>query len=416
MQNNIINPDEVRTQLEALANEIEKSDRKAANRLHNLRIAVGRGNNADAWAASNINQLINPEQIIEKYRNQPMTDNLVSLLEWIRNILIFVPLLVSWYGISQAVSKYGDFVGKHRDQITQPFLYLWQTGFGNELPGWQTLGFLAGIDAILLFLLVVVTIAHSTLGELWKQRRFQEAERLRTDLTDTLAGAALCLTTRSWQQPTNFVDAFDQSSRSFKETMDKMLGRIESLAQAQRQDHQTFTDLRKDLSNIMTGVSSAMNGLKASNDVLRKSMSQLSTPLIEISNTLGIVGTSSQELITLYKNQVSGLQAILSTLQQWGTALQNTLGKLDSAVNTGQRLVSNVEKSYTQSEALHAAMTKELAAQTQLTGAMVGSTSDLRTLVSDLATCLNEYKALNKEIYDLAGRVAILAQRLPARP
>src|SRR6185437_10365281 len=133
---------------------------------------------------SDIVKLINPDQIVENYKNQPTTDTFISVLEWGRNILIFLPLLVSWFGISQAVSKYSDFVGKHQDQITQPFLYLWQTGFGGELPSWLTLGSLAAIDAFLLFLLVTVTIVHTSLADIGRQRRFQAAERLRADLPD----------------------------------------------------------------------------------------------------------------------------------------------------------------------------------------------------------------------------------------
>lgn len=415
MQNNIINPDEVRTQLEALANDVEKNDRKAANRLHNLRVAVGKGNNADAWASTDIVELINPEQIVEHYKNQPTADALISALEWSRNILIFLPLLVSWFGISQAVSKYSEFVGKHQDQITQPFLYLWQTGFGGELPSWLTLGSLAGIDAFLLFLLVAVTIVHTSLVDIGRQRRFKDAERLRADLTDALAGAALCLATRNWQQPQNFVDTFDKSSRFFKEAIEKLLARIEVLAKNQNQDHQIFANLSSDLNKIMGTVSTAVNDLKRSNDELRLSIGQLVAPTQKISNTLEIVGASSQELITLYKNQINGLQTILSTLQQWGTALQNTLGKLDSTVLAGQTLANNIDKFTKRDEALHMALTNELSSQGKLTAAMVESTGDIRKFVGDLARCLNEYRALNVQVDELTKRVAIMVQKLPTR-
>jgi len=406
MQTNIIDRDEVKTQLEALANYVERGDKKAANRLRNLRTAVIGGNNADAWASSDIEKLISPEQIVENYKNRPATDSLISRLEWARNFLIFVPLLVSWFGISQAVSTYSRFVGAHQDQITQPFLYLWQTGFGEQLPGLYRLSSLAGIDALLLFLLVVMTIVHSSLADLGRQRRIRDAERLRADLAEALAGATLCLATRNRQQPTNVADAFDKSARYFGEALDKVLKRIEDLAQKQQQDNQIFSSLSKDLQTIMGSVSTSVADLKTSINTLRQSMGQLIKPVTDTSTTLQTVATASQKLIGLAEDQIDNQKTLLVALQQWGTNLQATLGKLDTAINTANMLANNIDKFTKRDEALHNALTKELANQTNLTRAVVASTSDMGRFVSDLAQCLVEYKALSKEIYMLAGRVA----------
>src|SRR5437763_1093240 len=94
---------QVRTNLEAVANQVEASDKGAADRLRELSYAVKGGPNADAWAASNIYQIIEPEQIIERYKTQRKTESTISILEWVRNSLIFAPLVVTWFGISQAV-------------------------------------------------------------------------------------------------------------------------------------------------------------------------------------------------------------------------------------------------------------------------------------------------------------------------
>lgn len=408
MQTNIIDRDEVKTQLEALANDVERCDKRAANRLRNLRTAVIGGNNADAWASTDIEKLISPEQIVENYKNRPMTDSLISALEWARNILIFMPLLISWLGISQAVSTYSTFVSAHQDQITQPFLYLWQAGFGGQLPSVYRLSSLAGIDAFLLFLLVVMTIVHSTLADLGRQRRIKGAEDLRADLAEALAGAALCLATRNRQQPTNVADAFDRSARFFGETVDKMLKRMEELARVQQQDHQTFANLSKDLQAIMSGVSTGVSDLKQSIDALRRSIGQLIAPVTKTSTTLEAVAAASQKLITLAEDQINKQQALLSEIQRWGNNLQSTLGKLDTAVNAAQLLASNIDRFTKRDEALHNVLTKELADQTNLTKAVVASTSNMGRFVSDLAQCLVEYKALNKELYTLAGRVAML--------
>ncbi len=406
----------VRTRLEALANTFEESDPKAANRLRNLRTAVGRGNNADAWAASDIRQLINPDQIIEHYKQQSKTDITIALLEWLRNILIFIPLVVTWYGISQAVQQYSALIKADPTQITQPFLYLWQNGFGNRLAGWQTLGSLASVDAVLLGLLLVLTFLVYSLSNGWKLRREQEAEALRTELTDATAAAALCLTTRHWQQPTNFVNRFDESAKFFKEAIEKLLARIEALAQSQWQDHQTFSDFRKDLVTIMSTVSTAVTDLRTSNTALTRSMNTLTAPVVQLSNQLGVVGASAQEAVTQYKEQIAGLKAVLTALQQWGKVLQNTLTGLDTTVqnsiNSNAVMSKNIDNLDTLAKDIH----NEVVSQTNLTNKMIDNSAELHKIVSDITECSKQFYALNVQVYDLASRLATLTKMIPVHP
>jgi hypothetical protein len=413
----MINPNEVRQRLEALANTFESSDPKSANRLRNLRTAVGRGNNSDAWAASDIQNLINPEQIIERYKRQRTTDNAIAFLEWLRNILIFTPLVVSWYGISQAVQQYSVLIKSDPTQITQPFLYLWQNGFGNRLAGWQTLGTLATIDAILLGLLLLLTLLVYSFSNGLQLKREQKAEELQAELTDTLSAAALCMTTRHWQQPTNFVNRFDESSKFFKEAMEHMLARIETLAQSQHQDHQAFSTLRKDLVTIMSTVSAAVNDLRTSNDALRRSMSGLTGPVTDVSTHLATVGASAQEAVTLYRDQIRGLQAVLGTLNTWGTNLQNVLGQLDTTVQNAMAAgitMSNNIDTFTQREKYLAdAMGKQLLSQEEITKKMVENSAELGKVVSEIYACAKQFNALNVQVDELTRRLAKLAHGLP---
>src|SRR5947208_15470632 len=116
----LMNVTDVRTNLEAIANRVAATDEKAALRLRTLSRAVGGGSYADAWAASDVHQLIEPDQIIERFRNQHAKERVITLLEWIRNSLIFAPLVVTWYGISQAADMYTALIKASPDQITQP--------------------------------------------------------------------------------------------------------------------------------------------------------------------------------------------------------------------------------------------------------------------------------------------------------
>ena len=368
---NMINPDEVRTSLEALANTFEAGDPKGANRLRNLRSALSKSGNADAWGSADIYRLIAPDLIIERYKSQRTTDTLLIILEWLRNCLIFAPLVVTWLGISQAVQQYNVLIKAEPNQITQPFLYLWQNGFGSRLQWWDTLGGIATIDFTLLGVVLLLTIFAYTLSSTVKLSREREAEQLRSELIDTIAGAALCLTTRNWQQPTDFVARFDQSAKFFKESIEQLLIRIENLATMQQKDHQMFSDFRRDLATIMSGVSSAVTDLKSSNDALRRSMASLVAPVNEVSNHLGPLGTSTQEAVNLYRAQIASLDKVVNSLQLWGNNLQGVLGKLDTTVRTATAMATSISNFTEQEKVLVETMEKERHYQEEISSRMI---------------------------------------------
>src|SRR5258707_10624074 len=100
----------------------------------------------EAWAATNVQQMIDVHTIAAQMRAKDTPSRALRALEWIRNVLIFLPLALTWYGISQAVSSYAsditDIQNNHKlspdeiaRQIQTPFLYLWQQSFGGHLSG-----------------------------------------------------------------------------------------------------------------------------------------------------------------------------------------------------------------------------------------------------------------------------------------
>ena len=80
-----------------------------------------------------------------------------AILEVIRNVLVFAPIAVTWFGLSIAASAYAQLLGERPDLISRPFLLLWQEGFDARL----LLNFstLAITDASLIGVLIVLSLA-----------------------------------------------------------------------------------------------------------------------------------------------------------------------------------------------------------------------------------------------------------------
>jgi len=87
-----------------------------------------------------------------------------AILEVIRNVLVFAPIAVTWLGLSLAAGAYADFLAAQPQLVSQPFLLLWQQGFGGRLL--FNFGTLALIDASLIGVLIVLSLALHTRSEI----------------------------------------------------------------------------------------------------------------------------------------------------------------------------------------------------------------------------------------------------------
>jgi methyl-accepting chemotaxis protein len=403
---NLIDPMNIKVNLKAVASTIKESDENAAQRLEELSLAVGGGTNADAWAASDIYQLIEPDNIIMRYKNQPITDRLQAWLEWIRNTLIFAPLVVTWLGVSQAIDKYNQFIQKDPTQSIQPFLLLWQEGFGNSLPPILKLSSLAFIDFVLLIAVLLLTVAVYTISNTIKQKRETEAEDLRCQLTHALSGAVLHLRTRNWQEPTNLLTRFDEASKQFEDTVAKLLDQILALADRQQQDLNAFADFKNDLSNSMIAMSSSALELKKTTTELHQSVTELITPAQTFATQHGALLASTQEAVTLFKNQIAAQDNIVEEQQKWGTELSSALETLKGTFDQGKNIAKEIEQFAKEQTGLVTAMKDEHHALAQLANNVYTATDSVKEVVREIDHCSNELRAINVYMNDLVRRIA----------
>ena len=87
-----------------------------------------------------------------------------AVLEVIRNVLVFAPIAVTWFGLSIAATAYAELLTARPELISRPFLLLWQEGFdGRLLLNFSTL---AIVDASLIGVLIVLSLALHIRSEL----------------------------------------------------------------------------------------------------------------------------------------------------------------------------------------------------------------------------------------------------------
>ncbi|MFF0486904.1 methyl-accepting chemotaxis protein [Streptomyces sp. NPDC004435] len=138
-----------------------------------------------------------------------------SWLETALGGLVFVPLALTWYGLTQASSAYGALTGANPRAATRPFLQLWQSGFEGHLTGFFTFGHVAGTATGAIVLLLVLAVVHG-----WRRGRADRLERAAEQRTEALirrmvpvlTRAQLCLNAHRHSSPVRFAEELTKSA------------------------------------------------------------------------------------------------------------------------------------------------------------------------------------------------------------
>ena len=113
-----------------------------------------------------------------------------AVLEVLRNVLVFAPIAVTWFGLSLAAGAYADMLAARPDLVSQPFLLLWEQGFGGRLL--FNFGTLALIDASLIGILILLSFTLHLRSEL-TDVAFQTSVLLKESEIRALLGQASSL-------------------------------------------------------------------------------------------------------------------------------------------------------------------------------------------------------------------------------
>jgi hypothetical protein len=371
----MIDTSSVKNSLVTLAKKIESTDYDAAVRLRLLGDAVEGGRYAKGWGASDIYKLINPDLIVERYMSQHATARgwLVEVLELARNVFIFVPIIITWLGISQATSKYHELLSqclnKCPDQVSQPFLYLWEQGFGGRLPDVLRLSNVGLIDATILAIIFTLTFIVTLLANASNREQDLRAQRLHGDLVHAIAGASLCLL----DKPTLLMDYSDNLDDVAKRTqvmshndlarfdtlglqIAKQFSRITKEISAQfvtienefsgqlQESNQYLNTLGQfvvGLNELSIEMKTAANTLRKANTELSQNLNLLVGPVIDLSKQQqGLLNAANQSVAHL-ENAINKLSDLDTQQKQWVGQFLDTLETLHISLDRVERIVSN---------------------------------------------------------------------------
>ena len=140
------------SEIEVLGSEAKGFDPAIATLLTRLADAVRRGDRDEIHGYADA---VDPQAIAEVLTSKRSW--IWGIFEVARNVLVFAPIAVTWFGLSRATDAYATELAAKPDLASKPFLLLWEQGFGGA-PGVITFSTVAIIDASLIVLLIVLSL------------------------------------------------------------------------------------------------------------------------------------------------------------------------------------------------------------------------------------------------------------------
>lgn len=188
--------------------------------------------NMTMWAARDpFEHLPDPEP-----KRSLVVNRLVQVVTVIRNLLVFVPVAVTWLAISKATGAFALYTDSLVGDGTENFLAFWQDGgpAGAHLPGHWRIGFIAAADAVIILVIITSTLVVSLLRA--AGARTDKAERLEADVErqQLAVELSIVLASKHWATPETVGEAVQRALTRLEDAIHVVgdaTGRLDQTAQ-----------------------------------------------------------------------------------------------------------------------------------------------------------------------------------------
>ncbi len=322
-----------------LAASIQEVDARAAERLSDLSGALGNEESRTRWADVDLRRAFNTERIAHAWavrKEGGYASALIETIARIRNVLVLLPLAVTWYAFYEASRAYDDYLTRVPEQSGTPMLVLWQRGFGGELPAWSRFSSIALIDVILIGLIIVMTFISEGRRDKRDDQIALTANRFQTDLDNVLGAATVVLapdranrTALLAQNVERLAFRFDRNSQELLNRLQVEHDRLELVANRREQE---FSDFAVFASGMRSGAEETHRLLID----LRQVSISLQNALEDMTSEVGVSGDQQRTLLQAVGNLerivASGIQSDQAVTRQLSDAANNLADAADRAL------------------------------------------------------------------------------------
>ena len=401
--------------INALVTELTEVDPAAAHRLKDLEEARQNNEysflaNIDMQSAFNLRDI--EERAVAFYQKQP---SILKWFEWVRNIIIILPIALTWWGLSQASQNYNTLIAKDGDLVKKPFLLLWEQGFKELGNGFEiTFSQLALIDCCLLLVIIFLSGFVHYYSDFKEARAWKPAIQLRENLEGVLwSFQVLGAKEKVKQDQTSTILKLNQAVASFEKTSQEFLNmlsaeysRLEMISVRRDKEFGDLTIFSNGLKDSIGQFSRhgqeikvTFSGIKGSIDNLNGHMETLGKQHEVLARSLNSVNGHSSSLLDITRQTNQSLSSAISELKSTTFQHDASLKVVGSVSRDLGQMASNlIESDNTLRSALLEIPNANKRVIQEAERSMGVFTDSLKDILSDLQQTMGEVRRVNSTL------------------
>ncbi len=335
----------VASEIQGIAGSLSDVDERSSSRLQDLGNALTSEAGRTRWSDVDLRRAFNTDRLSHSYavrREGGYAPGRVDVADKVRNVLVLVPILLTWAALAEASRAYDRFLAENPDQSATPFLLLWQRGFGEETnllsPSFSTV---ALIDAAVIIIMIVLTFYTHGRRERQEDQIADTAAEFQAEFDNVLAEAGVILAGDRTNRPAQLADSverladrFDRGSQELLTQLQVEHDRLESLASRREQE---FADFGKFASGMRAGAEDLHRLLVD----LRQVSSGLETSLEDLASEVSGSGDQQRSLLAAVTNlermTSSAIQSDQAVNRQLSLAASNLAETADKAITGAEQ-------------------------------------------------------------------------------
>lgn len=338
--------DTLASDLRGLAAAIEPIDASSAERLERLANALLDPRESDLWIDVDLRRAFHTERLAYTYavyHEGGEAPPLVDTMDKIRNVMVILPIMITWFALAQAVRDYADYVNTNPAALSKPFLLLWQDGFGGNA-SWLSPRFstVALLDAFLMFVIVTITFFAHGRREEREELIANTARDFQAHLDNALGEATVRFAMARAIRPNAIAESINHVAVRFDSTSQELLTRL-------RVEHDRLDAIaakrEREFDDFAVFASGMRNGAEESHRMLielRQVASSLQTAVEDLTSEVGLAGEQQRALLGV----TAGLERIVGQSTQSDSALVRQLAEAARGLTeTTDRAVAGADSS-----------------------------------------------------------------------
>jgi hypothetical protein len=332
---------EITQELEALAASLNEVDTRSARRLHDLATSLATERGRERWADVDLRRAFHTDRLSHAYalrREGGYAPAIVETADKIRNVLVLVPILLTWAALAEAARAYNRYLSANPDQQGTPFLLLWQRGFGGEAgilsPTFSTV---AIFDAVIIAIIVALTFYTHGRREKQEDIISDTTADFQAEIDNALAEATVLLAGDRSSRPMLLTDSVERLADRFERSSQELLTQLQiehdRLDVIATQREQEFRDIGLFASGMRSGAEE-MHHLLVD---LRQVSNGLETALQDLTSEVSVSSDQQRSLLTavstLERLTSSAIQSDQAVTKQLSSAVVNLAETADRAIS-----------------------------------------------------------------------------------